>query len=686
MLSSSARIDKSKRRKLNNSSNSRVIRSQSNSVAHRHNETNPSFHASSPGGNDDDDDDDDVDNVNFINDNGTEADMKSRDRTGKRDTSEAKLQQVHIEEIAAFRRSMNIKLRYNKSYYDVTNIADPISSFHEISCPPWWNVEGRSRINDDTSSKQNQQHFQNVHRAIQQNIEMGRWTEPTPIQMQVIPLLLNNRYDCVACAPTGSGKSGAFIIPALYIASTSNSIFYGDSNKNSIDDSDGRNVDEKNQKQPHKKKNKKKLTEATASRAGEIRALIIAPSYELASQLHRETERLGQGKPGGNTCLLLSKSNVTGLIQKTIGGKNGIDVVITTPLRLCDAIQKGLSINAVRFIVLDEADRLLDATDGGIKTTTTKTNDASDSDDDDDNIVKSVPVPNQQPAQSGTGQSQTFLSQMDLIFSHIPATAIRALFSATVTTHVRQLSELILRNPMDVTITTSIGNGRGGSNHYCGTNPDIAQELMFVGREEGKLLAIRQLVARGQLRPPVIVFVQSQERAQALFTELLYDNIHIDVIHAGRSKSAREAAVANFRKGTTWVLICTDLVARGVDFRAVNMVINYDLPTTGVTYIHRIGRTGRAGRKGTAITLFTEIDFDNLRMIANVMKQSGCTVPDWMLNLKKSRASSAKHRIAPRRPDIDTTPSYDKKKLHKKQQIIKHNQQKKYINDTGTEE
>jgi ATP-dependent RNA helicase DDX52/ROK1 len=105
------------------------------------------------------------------------------------------------------------------------------------------------------------------------------------------------------------------------------------------------------------------------------------------------------------------------------------------------------------------------------------------------------------------------------------------------------------------------------------------------------------------------------------------------------------------------------------------MVINYDLPTSGVTYIHRIGRTGRAGRKGRAITLFTEMDFDNLRTIANVMKQSGCDVPEWMLNLKKSRSS--KQKIAPRRPNIDTTPSYDKKKLHKKQQIIKHNQQKK---------
>ena len=111
----------------------------------------------------------------------------------------------------------------------------------------------------------------------------------------------------------------------------------------------------------------------------------------------------------------------------------------------------------------------------------------------------------------------------------------------------------------------------------------------------------------------------------------------MDVIHAGRSRAARENAVAKFRKGETWVLICTDLVARGVDFRAVNMVVNYDLPTSGITYVHRIGRTGRAGRKGTAISFFTESDFENLRTIANIMRQSGCEVPDWMLNMKKRR-------------------------------------------------
>ena len=106
---------------------------------------------------------------------------------------------------------------------------------------------------------------------------------------------------------------------------------------------------------------------------------------------------------------------------------------------------------------------------------------------------------------------------------------------------------------------------------FGGANTDIEQELMFVGREEGKLLALRQLKQRGTLKLPAIIFVQSQERANALFSELLYEKMHVDVIHSGRSRTARDSAVAKFRRGETWVLICTDLVARGVDFRAVNM-------------------------------------------------------------------------------------------------------------------
>jgi ATP-dependent RNA helicase DDX52/ROK1 len=637
ILSSSARIDKSKRRKRS-TANSRPSSALS-SLNHPQ---------------DDDYADKSQDDATGIAKE--ETTVKSRDRTGKRDTSQAKIDQVHKEQIAAFRRSMNIKLTNKSNLYD--NIADPISSFSEIKCPDWWRGgcgATQRKVGDDQSNHALKQkstseiHFQNVYSAILHNIEIGKWKEPTPIQMQVIPLVLQQRRDCIGCAATGSGKSGAFIIPALFLSSASHASFYGVEGSPS-------NV-EKAQKR------KKKQEHMQTTRESEIRTLIIAPSLELASQLHREVERLGTGKPGGISSMLLSKANAVHVIAGTAGGKHGLDVLVTTPLRLCDSIQKGLSLDSVRLVVLDEADRLLDATDGSnFVENTDDLGEAQPIKGGDDDYNDSV------QSHSGSGQSQTFLSQMDLILSHVPVTAIRALFSATVTTHVRQLAESILRNPVDVAIATGFGHGYGGA------NPDIEQELLFVGREEGKLLAIRQLVSRGQLRPPVIIFLQSQERAQALFGELVYDGIHVDVIHAGRSKSAREVAVANFRKGETWVLICTDLVARGVDFRAVNMVINYDLPSSGVAYVHRIGRTGRAGRKGKALTLFTEADFENLRTIANVMKQSGCEVPEWMLNLKKTQA---KNHVAKRRPPIDTTPSYDKKKLHKKQQMIKHSQQKK---------
>jgi ATP-dependent RNA helicase DDX52/ROK1 len=552
-----------------------------------------------------------------------ERKVASRDRTGKRDTSEAKLQQVHREQISAFRRSMSIRLA-NKHDPDVP---DPLSSFDELQPPQWWK--------DETS-------FQSIVRPVRQNIESGKWREPTPIQMQCIPTLLQRR-DLIGCAPTGSGKSGAFIIPSLLLSSAPYDAFY---------------ASEVNKLSSNKKK---------ASHEGEIRSLLLAPSRELAAQLHREVERLGMGKPGGLTSLLLSKSNASNVISGSAGGKKGLDVLVTTPMRLVDSIEKGLDMNSLRLVVLDEADRLLDATDHlrqqqqKQQRRAIKNSEDSDSSSDEDE-AHDAPT-------SGSNQTQSFLAQIDTIFSATPATATRALCSATVTPMVRSLAESILRNPVDVTIAAPGTMG--------GANTDIEQELMFVGREEGKLLAMRQLAQRGQLRPPAIVFVQSQERAQALFGELLYDNMHVDVIHAGRSRTARDNAVAKFRRGDTWVLICTDLVARGVDFRAVNMVINYDLPTSGITYVHRIGRTGRAGRKGKAITLFTEADFENLRTIANVMKQSGCEVPEWMLTLKKKKRKARNQ--APRRPKIDTTSSYDKVKRMKKKQSIENSKKKKAL-------
>jgi ATP-dependent RNA helicase DDX52/ROK1 len=512
----------------------------------------------------------------------------SRDRTGKRDTSDEKLAQVHREQVAAFRRCLNIRLGpQNKHDYE---IPDPISSFGEIATPNWWRSASGSGDKLDSSlpaattiHPHEDKSFGAIQRPLLRNIESGRWKEPTPIQMQGIPALLHGRRDVIASAPTGSGKSGAFLIPALFLGSAPRDVFYSTKQKQLVGKSTNRPETKMGQRHPSK-----------LTLQGEIRTLVLAPSLELAAQLHRELERLGQGKPGGISAVLLSKSNAAQVIAGHAGGKQGLDCLVSTPLRLVDSIEKGLKLTTVRMVVLDEADRLLDATDTGKGTLSTRSGakrvaQPDDSDESDQDVMEELDG-TEFEATSGSGQSQTFLAQMDVILAQIPESAIRALFSATVTPQVRLLAESILRNPIDMTIGTSSSPG--------GANPDIEQELMFVGREEGKLLAIRQLAARGQLRPPVLIFLQSQERAQALFGELLYDGLHVDVIHAGRSKAAREKAVQSFRKGDTWVLIGTDLVARGVDFRAVNMVINYDLPVSGVTYIHRIGRAGRAGRKG----------------------------------------------------------------------------------------
>lgn len=641
ILSSSARLDKSKRK--NNNKRPRIepnslVTQEPETIGNKEHQNRKEEDEDSLSHNSDNNDDD-----QYHQDH---EELSSRDRTGKRDVSEEKLKQVHKEQMAAFRRSMAIRVA-NK--HD-PQLPDPISSFDELKAPSWW------------SQPEHQQGFQGIASAVQRNIEEGRWKEPTPIQMQSIPALLERR-DLIGAAPTGSGKSGAFIIPALVLSSAPFKTFYAGAS-NGSDANNGNTNNSKKNKKKNKKASKVDSDDGKSSREGEIRSLLLAPSRELAAQLHREVDRLGLGKPGGISSMLLSKSNVSHVIAGTAGGKNGLDVLVSTPLRLVDAVEKGLRLDSIRLVVLDEADRLLDAADGAMASRK-HTNEESD-----DEIAKEEEEEgNDQPVQkSGSSTTQTFLAQMDVILSAIPPSAVRALFSATVTPTVRSLAESVLRNPIDLKIASAGSNG--------GANTDIEQELMFVGREEGKLLAMRQLKERGQLKPPCIVFVQSQDRAQALFAELLYEGMHVDVIHAGRSQSARDAAVAKFRKGETWVLICTDLVARGVDFRAVNMVINYDLPSSGITYVHRIGRTGRAGRKGKAITLFTEADFDNLRTIANVMKQSGCKVEDWMLQLRK-KSGKDKKKVAPRRPNIDTTPSYDKRKNNKKRQMIQQSKKRK---------
>ncbi len=207
------------------------------------------------------------------------------------------------------------------------------------------------------------------------------------------------------------------------------------------------------------------------------------------------------------------------------------------------------------------------------------------------------------------------------------------LFSATILPVVEELARTVQRDPIHISIGQKYQTLITLFLIVTRNTPTetIDQQLLFVGSEQGKLLALRRLIQEGKVHPPVLIFVQSKQRAQQLFHELIYDGINVDVIHADRTPSQRNATVDKFRSGDIWLLITTELMGRGMDFKGVNLVINYDFPTSITSYIHRIGRTGRAGRPGQAITFYTEGDYVMLRSIANVMRQSGCkNIPDWI--------------------------------------------------------
>ncbi|CAM8911612.1 unnamed protein product [Rhodiola kirilowii] len=327
--------------------------------------------------------------------------------------------------------------------------------------------------------------------------------------------------------------------------------------------------------------------------ADAIRAVILCPTRELAAQTTRECKKLAKGKKF-YVRLMTSELKIADF------SKMRCDVLISTPRRLQFAIRrKRVDLSRVEYLVLDESDKLFE------------------------------------------------LSMMKQIDSVVKACSnpsiIRSLFSATLPDRVEELARTIMHDAVRVII------GRKNS-----ASETIKQTLLFAGSEEGKLIGLRQTFAKS-LNPPVLLFVQSKERAKELYKELAFDDIRVDVIHSDLSQIQRENVVDNFRAGKTWVLIATDVVARGMDFKGVNCVINYDFPESASTYIHRIGRTGRANRKGEAITFYTEEDFPYLRNIANVIVSSGGEVPSWIM----SRSKLKWKRHTPKRESITTGGSAD---------------------------
>ncbi|KAK7130807.1 hypothetical protein R3I94_016071 [Phoxinus phoxinus] len=336
-----------------------------------------------------------------------------------------------------------------------------------------------------------------------------------------------------------------------------------------------------------------------------FRALIISPTRELATQTHRELLKLSEGV--GFRVHMINKGVDA---VKKYGPKSAkkFDILVTTPNRLIYLLNQdppAINLSCVEWLVVDESDKLFE--DG----------------------------------------KRGFREQLATIFLACSSPKIcRVFFSATFATDVEKWCKLNLDNLVSVNI--------GPRNSAVDT---VEQQLLFVGSENGKLLAMRNLIKQGFL-PPVLIFVQSIDRARELFHELVYEGINVDVVHADRTQQQRDNVVSSFRSGKIWVLICTALLARGIDFKGINLVVNYDFPSTAVDYIHRIGRTGRAGHKGKAITFFTEDDKPLLRSIATVIKKAGCPVPDYMIGLKKIKRKLKRQLVTkpPRRSTIRTTP------------------------------
>ncbi|CAD8071366.1 unnamed protein product [Paramecium primaurelia] len=316
---------------------------------------------------------------------------------------------------------------------------------------------------------------------------------------------------------------------------------------------------------------------------GGPRCLVFAPAQELADQLYKEFNKFNKE---------LKIKQIQEMNREKQAFKqawNHIDILISSPLKFLK-LHKVIDLSTVEYVIMDEADKYFEL---------------------------------------------GLLAQVKQLLRILESLQITYMFfSATLPEPVEDIYRDLLIDPIKIMI--------GGRNHVLSR---IDQQLRYVSNEYGKIQEIRNLINEGQMTPPVLVFVQSKTRAEALMYEIQQLKvIRVNCIHGDMESKTRQEIVEQFHKGTIWMLICTDMMARGIDFKDVQLVINYDFPQSMITYVHRVGRTGRAGKQGKAITLFTDEDKSMLRSLANVLKVSGCQVPEWLFELPNAKKQLKKKR------------------------------------------
>ena len=399
-----------------------------------------------------------------------------------------------------------------------------------------------------------------------------------------------------------------------------------------------------------------------------VKAVVLAPTKELVGQIVNEVKKLIRGtgikvsqfKKGHRP---VSSEDMVPADENTPCIKS--EIIVSTPLLLKHAIEAAGdgAMTGLMGLILDEADVLLD---------------------------------------------ELFLDQTLSIWEALRDRAkdgrLRtSLWSATMPSTTENLmTKTLLASPASAPIILRLVVGIKDT-----SLPSISQTIVYAATEAGKLLALRNLFSTS-LRPPLLLFMQSIPRAQALYNEIQYDlptPDRIAVIHSELTDTVRSETMARFRLGEIWVLITTDILSRGMDFRGVKMVINYDIPTTVASYIHRVGRTGRAGSEGgSAVTYCTKEDIPYIKGIANAISASaklsgdgdGGGVQKWLLdalpktskNDKKKlklhgvearQGKDAKHRIS-------TKSGYQRKLEHRKRGALEGSRRRKMAEESGSED
>jgi ATP-dependent RNA helicase RhlE len=345
------------------------------------------------------------------------------------------------------------------------------------------------------------------------------YTIPTPIQTQAIPLILSGR-DVLGIAQTGTGKTAAFGLPLL-----------------------------------------QRLAEARVSAGPQsVRALILAPTRELAIQIHDSLKIYGRHL-GLRHTVILGGVNQNRQVEAM---RHGVDILVATPGRLLDLVkQKHVKLGAVTTLVIDEADRMFD---------------------------------------------MGFIRDVRKIVSHLPRERQSMLFSATMPNEVAHLVKEILHEPARIDISPTRMTAEG-----------IDQRLYFVDTADKRALLCALL--RDETMKRVIVFTRTKHGANKVSDTLDKSGFKSDAIHGNKSQNARQRALEDFRSGRVRVLVATDIAARGIDIDDITHVVNFDLPDVAESYVHRIGRTARAGTGGIAIAFCDGTERDNLRAIEKLVKQ-----------------------------------------------------------------